>query len=235
MLADDLDETRATIRRKRPPARVLERGNRVQERRSLDAPPELGVERVGIDSLVVHLEPHDLDSLARQDLQRTVVARRLDQHPAGHSRELLRGVEDEALEAADGEDDALRGRLRVAPQPIRGAGHIPRQGRRRRPGRRRSAPRRARSPRAPEPVRVRARVRLARRKSAPGTRLRDYAKDYARAISATSCAASVGVVPTRTPRASSASFFACAVPAEPEMIAPAWPIVFPGGAVKPAM
>jgi hypothetical protein len=45
----------------------------------------------------------------------------------------------------------------------------------------------------------------------------------------------VGVVPTRTPQASSVSFFACAVPDEPEMIAPAWPIVLPGGAVKPAM
>jgi hypothetical protein len=39
--------------------------------------------------------------------------------------------------------------------------------------------------------------------------------------SATSCATSVGVVPTSMPRASSASFFACAVPDEPEMIAPA--------------
>ena len=53
--------------------------------------------------------------------------------------------------------------------------------------------------------------------------------------SATSCATSVGVVPTSIPRASSASFFACAVPDEPEMIAPAWPIVLPGGAEKPAM
>ena len=53
--------------------------------------------------------------------------------------------------------------------------------------------------------------------------------------SATSCATSVGVVPTWIPRASSASCFACAVPEEPEMIAPAWPIVFPGGAEKPAM
>ena len=48
-------------------------------------------------------------------------------------------------------------------------------------------------------------------------------------------AASVGFVPTAMPRASSASFFACAVPAVPEMIAPACPIVLPGGAVKPAM
>src|SRR5690242_16045940 len=53
--------------------------------------------------------------------------------------------------------------------------------------------------------------------------------------SATSWATSVGVVPTSIPRASSASFFACAVPDEPEMIAPAWPIVLPGGALKPAM
>ena len=53
--------------------------------------------------------------------------------------------------------------------------------------------------------------------------------------SATSCATSVGVVPTSMSTASSASFFACAVPAEPEMIAPACPIVLPGGAEKPAM
>jgi succinyl-CoA synthetase alpha subunit len=33
---------------------------------------------------------------------------------------------------------------------------------------------------------------------------------------------------------SSASFLACAVPAEPEMIAPACPMVLPSGAVKPA-
>jgi hypothetical protein len=57
----------------------------------------------------------------------------------------------------------------------------------------------------------------------------------AEATSTASSATSVGVVPTRTPRASSASFFAWAVPDEPEMMAPAWPIVFPGGAVKPAM
>src|SRR6266511_4748623 len=55
------------------------------------------------------------------------------------------------------------------------------------------------------------------------------------AVSAASSATSVGVVPTRTPAASSASFFAWAVPEEPEMMAPACPIVLPGGAVKPAM
>ena len=47
-------------------------------------------------------------------------------------------------------------------------------------------------------------------------------------------AVSLGVCPTFTPAASSASFFACAVPEEPETMAPAWPIVFPSGAVNPA-
>ncbi len=55
------------------------------------------------------------------------------------------------------------------------------------------------------------------------------------AAATTSSATSVGVVPTLMPTASSASFFACAVPLEPLMIAPAWPIVLPGGAEKPAM
>ena len=48
-------------------------------------------------------------------------------------------------------------------------------------------------------------------------------------------AVSLGVLPTLTPAASRASFLASAVPAEPEMIAPAWPMVLPTGAVKPAM
>ncbi len=56
-----------------------------------------------------------------------------------------------------------------------------------------------------------------------------------RSTSTAILAVSVGLSPTRTPFASSASFFACAVPEEPEMIAPAWPICLPGGAVKPAM
>ena len=47
-------------------------------------------------------------------------------------------------------------------------------------------------------------------------------------------AVSDGVLPTRTPAASRASFFACAVPDEPETIAPAWPMVLPSGAVNPA-
>src|SRR5262245_15569041 len=47
-------------------------------------------------------------------------------------------------------------------------------------------------------------------------------------------AVSEGVLPTRTPAASRASFLAWAVPEEPETMAPAWPMVLPSGAVKPA-
>ncbi len=53
-------------------------------------------------------------------------------------------------------------------------------------------------------------------------------------ISRASFAVSVGVLPTLTPAASRASFFAAAVPEDPETMAPAWPIVLPSGAVKPA-
>ena len=54
-------------------------------------------------------------------------------------------------------------------------------------------------------------------------------------IEAAIWAASLGLRPTWTPFASKAFCFAAAVPEEPEMIAPAWPICLPGGAVKPAM
>ena len=44
----------------------------------------------------------------------------------------------------------------------------------------------------------------------------------------------LGVRPTRTPAASRAALLASAVPEEPETMAPAWPMVRPSGAVKPA-
>ena len=46
--------------------------------------------------------------------------------------------------------------------------------------------------------------------------------------------ASVGFSATCAPAARRASIFACAVPCDPETIAPAWPILRPGGAVTPA-
>ena len=62
----------------------------------------------------------------------------------------------------------------------------------------------------------------------PATRQRPFK------ISRISSAVSDGVLPTLTPAASRASFLAWAVPEEPETMAPAWPIVLPSGAVKPA-
>src|SRR5206468_5011868 len=61
-----------------------------------------------------------------------------------------------------------------------------------------------------------------------------YLLSYAPRISTAISATCVGVRPTRTPRDSSASIFACAPPLEPDTMAPAWPIVLPGGAVTPA-
>ena len=108
VLAHDLDESGATLRRERPPARVLERRDRVEERRPVAVPSQLRFERVGVETLLVHLEGDDLGALASEDLQRPVVARSLDEHASRSARELLRRVEREALQAADGEDDALR-------------------------------------------------------------------------------------------------------------------------------
>jgi hypothetical protein len=52
--------------------------------------------------------------------------------------------------------------------------------------------------------------------------------------SAMSSPISDGLRPTRHPAFSRASILAAAVPLEPETMAPAWPIFFPGGAVTPA-
>ena len=62
----------------------------------------------------------------------------------------------------------------------------------------------------------------------PGPRLRGSK------ISRIRSAVSDGVLPTFTPTASRASFLAAAVPEEPDTMAPAWPMVLPSGAVKPA-
>jgi hypothetical protein len=46
---------------------------------------------------------------------------------------------------------------------------------------------------------------------------------------------SAGLSAISIPASRSASSLASAVPLPPEMIAPAWPIRLPGGAVRPAM
>ncbi len=55
-----------------------------------------------------------------------------------------------------------------------------------------------------------------------------------RTMSTMASPASVGFLATVTPAAERASILACAVPLDPEMMAPAWPILRPGGAVTPA-
>ncbi len=71
-------------------------------------------------------------------------------------------------------------------------------------------------------------------RAAPGARSLARGPSARGMTSRTRRAVSLGVLPTLTPAFSRASFLAWAVPEEPETIAPAWPIVLPSGAVKPA-
>src|SRR4051795_7390751 len=79
-----------------------------------------------------------------------------------------------------------------------------------------------------------ARPRIRRMREVGCAKQRLGYANYVPRISTAISATWVGVRPTRTPRDSSASILACAPPLEPETIAPAWPIVLPGGAVTPA-
>ena len=58
---------------------------------------------------------------------------------------------------------------------------------------------------------------------------------YPPSASATSSATSDGLVAALMPAPRRASLLASAVLSPPETMAPAWPMVFPSGAVKPAM
>ena len=236
MLVRELDQMAAALERERPAARVLEGRVRVEERRRR-AVAEVALEHRRVEPLVVQRHADDLGAEPREDLQRPVVGRRLDEHAVAGADELVRD-EAEALERARGHDharrlDAVAGGDPLAQRPVPAAGPV-------------------RQDRAAVPLdhgagavghlrdgKALGRGHAARKgddihdgqsRDTPGGSAPVY-----RMRSATSCATSVGVVPTWIPRASSASFFACAVPDEPEMIAPAWPIVLPGGAEKPAM
>ena len=106
MLPDELGETPAALGAERAAARVLEGGDRVQERdRSVAS--QLGGERVEVETLLVHRQRDDLGPLPRKDLQRSVVRGALDEHASGTTLELERGVVRESLQAADREEDAL--------------------------------------------------------------------------------------------------------------------------------
>src|SRR4051794_35341210 len=68
----------------------------------------------------------------------------------------------------------------------------------------------------------------------PGVPVR-HRRQSRKPASRRSAGSSVGDPATRIPAASSAATFDAAVPEPPEMIAPAWPIRLPSGAVRPAM
>ena len=101
----ELDEPPAALGADRAAGRVLEGRDRVEER-DRAALRELGLERVEVEPLVVHRERHHLGALAREDLQRPVVRRPLDEHATRPHGELDGGVEDEALQAARRQEDA---------------------------------------------------------------------------------------------------------------------------------
>ena len=92
----ELDDAPPSLGRERAPARVLEGRNRVEEARLARA--ELTLERVRVETFVVHRDRHDVGAQASEDLQRTIVGRRLDEDAAGPGCEELLGIEDEALE-----------------------------------------------------------------------------------------------------------------------------------------
>ena len=128
VLRRQLDEPSPTIRPERATGRILEGGDRVEER-DLAAALQLGFERVEVEALVVHRDGHDLCSVPREDLQRAVVRRPLDEHPPRPLRELRRRVEDEALEAAGRDEDPVRrdavlGREHLAQRAVATAGAV---------------------------------------------------------------------------------------------------------------
>src|SRR5699024_2645562 len=92
---------------------------------------------------------------------------------------------------------------------------------------------------AAPPGRSAPRTRVGPGARSPVDRWERDAQESPLMISRMRSAVSVGVLPTLTPAASRASFFACAVPAEPETIepaagGPAWPGAAPPGPGAPA-
>ena len=105
MLLRDLDDAPAALLGQRPPARVLEGRDEIEERRLLAA-RRAPLERIGVEAFVVAVQADDLGAELAQDLQRPVVGRALDED-ALPGRKPLR-EEDEALERAVGDEDAGR-------------------------------------------------------------------------------------------------------------------------------
>src|SRR5213595_1770674 len=80
--------------------------DRVQEGR-LVALCKRALERVDLEAVVVHRQTDDVGTEPRQDLQRAVVRRRLDEHSGSGPDELL-DQEHESLQGAARDDDPRR-------------------------------------------------------------------------------------------------------------------------------
>ena len=132
MLGGQLDDAPPALRRQRPPARVLEGRDRVEEARRAGA--QLALQAVRIEAVVVHRQGHDIRAEPREELQRPVVARRLDEHAAGPALEQLLEVEEDALEPSARHDharrlDAVPLRQPLAERAIPAAGAVREHGR----------------------------------------------------------------------------------------------------------
>ena len=108
LLAGELGDPAAALLGERPPARILERRDRVEER-DVAAARKLGGQRVGIEPLLVHRQRHDVRPGLGEQLQRPVVGRPLDEDASRPAREQLGGVEDEPLQPAARDRDPGRG------------------------------------------------------------------------------------------------------------------------------
>ena len=105
MLACELGDASTSLCRQRPPAGILEGGDRVEEGGLLTF-GECSLECVDLQAFVVHREADDVGAETCQDLERPIVGRCLHEYARSLLHEVL-GEEDEALERAAGDDDAL--------------------------------------------------------------------------------------------------------------------------------
>ena len=124
VLAGQLDDAPAALLAQRAAARVLEGRDQVEER-GLLAVAQRRLERVGIEAVVVAVEPDDVGAELAQDLQRPVVGRPLDEHALAGGEPLRE--EDEALERAVRDEDArgvdaVAGGDPLAQRPVPGRG-----------------------------------------------------------------------------------------------------------------
>ena len=108
ILGRELDEPSAALGADRPARRILERRDRVEER-DRPAATQFCLEPIEVEAFVVHRERNNLHAVARENLQRAVVRRTLDEHATGAACKLHGGVEHEALQATGRNEDAIRG------------------------------------------------------------------------------------------------------------------------------